>query len=416
MEPTQNTRTMTIPTARPKSTAGRPLLWFPTTDSFVPIPKGLFTIGKSPECTICLHHHTVSRFHGTGEYSRGQLHLNDTQSRNGMFFRGQRKQKFSLGVEEIALLGTMPMVMVANHTKPTRRGRILTRDAAFTALLDDMTIMAKQEIAILITGETGSGKELAARLIHDSSHRQSGAYFAVNCGAIPKDLVESELFGHERGAFSGASQRREGILAQANGGTLFLDEIGELRPQHQSSLLRFLETGSYRSVGSDSHRRADVRIIAATHKNLRLLARQGMFRKDLLYRLSQLTFTVPPLRNRVIDIPLLLEQFGAPSPPENILTELLSLPFEGNVRELMSLARIAQTFGWEKTKEQYANQLETLESSSFNMPTVGLFHSIQRQALTDALAKTSGNISAAARILGMPRTTLMHKMKREGLR
>ncbi len=410
----ETTRTMTLPRPRDEVKTPRNLLWLPAFDRFLPLPQGRFTLGKAPDCHVVIEDPTVSRYHCEGEYRDGTLRLWDRDSRNGLRFRGRLVRELTLVPGEIASLGHQPLCLTG-APRPRSRGDLITRDPAFASLLDDMVPLARHDLSILVSGETGTGKELSARLLHDQSPRSRGPYFAVNCGAIPRELIESELFGHERGAFSGASQRREGILSQANGGTLFLDEIAELRPDHQSSLLRFLETGTYRPVGSDLHRQADIRVICATHKDLHEQAREGRFRRDLLYRLSQLMVTLMPLRDRILDIPLLIERFGAPTPPPALLGEILELHFEGNVRELKSLCQIARTFGWEKTKQHYCPAW-ALASSTEATKEASLFESIQMDAITETLGETDGNISAAARLLGLPRTTLINKMKRMGMR
>ena len=204
------------------------------------------------------------------------------------------------------------------------------------------------DLTVMITGESGTGKELVARALHDYGKRRSGPFVAINMAAIPRELIESELFGHEKGAFTGATQRYAGRFEQAQGGTLFLDEIGDMPLEAQTRLLRVLQEGEYTTVGGRQRLRADVRIIAATHRDLRQLVRQGLFREDLFYRLNVVPIRLPPLRERSEDIPALVRHFLAHAGAEGLPPKLLDAPaldrlkayrWPGNVRELENLVR-----------------------------------------------------------------------------
>ena len=208
--------------------------------------------------------------------------------------------------------------------------------------------LMQTDLTVMITGESGTGKELVARALHDYGKRRSGPFVAINMAAIPRDLIESELFGHEKGAFTGANTRSSGRFEQAEGGTLFLDEIGDMPMEAQTRLLRVLQQGEYTTVGGRTPIKADVRIIAATNKDLRILIQQGLFREDLFFRLNVVPLRLPPLRERIEDVPDLIRHFFAQVereglPPKQLdqaaLDRLKRYRWPGNVRELENLAR-----------------------------------------------------------------------------
>jgi DNA-binding NtrC family response regulator len=212
------------------------------------------------------------------------------------------------------------------------------------ALFTQIARVAPLEVPVLILGETGTGKELVATALHAGSPKRVGRFEALNCGALPRELLLSELFGHERGAFTGALERRPGLLAAAHGGTVFLDEVGELAPEVQAALLRFLATGEVRAVGATRASRVDARVIAATHRDLLAAARARRFREDLYYRLRRVVLRVPPLRDRLADLPLLVEHVRREVNARHglaieevgpaTLRRLTAHPWPGNVREL----------------------------------------------------------------------------------
>jgi transcriptional regulator with PAS, ATPase and Fis domain len=219
---------------------------------------------------------------------------------------------------------------------------------------------ARSDAPVLIQGETGTGKELVARALHDASPRAAAPFVVVDCAALPENLIESELFGHTRGAFTGAVGTRQGAIEEANGGTVFLDEIGELPLAMQPKLLRALESKTVRRIGETEHRRVDVRFVAATHRDLQQLVASGAFREDLFFRLAVLPATIPPLRARPADIPLLLQHFlvqrawGSAPLPETLVAEVQEHPWLGNVRELRSfvdrLSSVGPEMAWALTR------------------------------------------------------------------
>ncbi len=301
---------------------------------------------------------------------------------------------------------------------------IVGKSPAIEALREHIRRVGPSQGRVLITGENGSGKELVAHAIHALSKRASGAFIKMNCAAIPKDLVESELFGHEKGAFTGAVQSRKGRLELAHEGTLFLDEIGDLSSDAQAKLLRAIETGEVERVGGTQTQTYDVRFIAATNKDLAAEIHAGDFREDLFYRLNVLPIHVPPLRERGADITLLatrfLQQYCAAEghAPKALSDEARALledyPWPGNVRELRNLMERAAVLVLGPTVE--AGDLTTwLEGSPVRGEAVGLRGEIERreaETIRKALESANWNVTQAAAGLGIDRTNLHRKMRK----
>lgn len=287
---------------------------------------------------------------------------------------------------------------------------------------------------VLIVGETGTGKELAAHAIHYLSERRAGAFIPVNCGALPEALVESELFGHARGAFTDASHARCGLIRQAAGGTLFLDEVEALPSRGQVSLLRFLQDASFRSVGEEQTRHADVRVVAASNVNLGQLAQRGTFRQDLLFRLDVLSVELPALRDRISDlaqlVPYLLEKAarsaggGCKRVSEGALGLLSRYPWPGNVRELehallrTHLLCAGPTIEADDVRKAspalalLGTSGTALDRSALRVEKMLAVVDVERRFVERALAQTHGNISAAARLCGIERAAFSRMAKR----
>jgi transcriptional regulator with GAF, ATPase, and Fis domain len=272
---------------------------------------------------------------------------------------------------------------------------------------------------VLIQGESGTGKELIAGAIHAESSRAQRPFVPVNCGALPDGILESELFGHVRGAFTGAVQDKRGRFELADGGTLFLDEVGELSPSMQVKLLRVLQEQSFERVGGERRINVDVRLISATNQDLRELMARGLFRRDLYYRLCVVPISPPPLRDRPRDIPVLVEHFlgliakeserAALSVSGEALDVLVAYGWPGNVRELRNVIEFAHVkcHGDLILPEHLPEEiLPPAESDAYQGGRRGPKPKLSREAVTDALARAKGNKSRAARILGVGRTTL----------
>jgi two-component system, NtrC family, nitrogen regulation response regulator GlnG len=310
------------------------------------------------------------------------------------------------------------------------------------------------DLTVMITGESGTGKELVARALHDFGKRRSGPFVAINMAAIPRELIESELFGHERGAFTGATARGVGRFEQAKGGTLFLDEIGDMPAEAQTRLLRVLQEGEYTAVGGRAPIRVDVRVIAATHRDLPQLIRQGLFREDLFYRLNVAPIRLPPLRERSSDVPGLVRHFASLAAHEGLPLKILDeaamerlrrYRWPGNVRELENLVRrlaalySQETIGLDVVEAELAESapaaVRPAEAAAGEglsaaverhitdyfvahrgaLPAAGLYdrvlREIERPLIVATLGATRGNQIKAAHLLGLNRNTLRKKIR-----
>ena len=330
---------------------------------------------------------------------------------------------------------------------------LIGRSPAMQEIYRTLARLMGTDLTVMITGESGTGKELVARALHDYGKRRNGPFVAINMAAIPRELIESELFGHEKGAFTGATQRASGRFEQAEGGTLFLDEIGDMPPEAQTRLLRVLQEGEYTTVGGRLPIRANVRIVAATHRDLTQLIRQGLFREDLFYRLNVVPIRLPPLRERTEDIPELARHFlslaaseGLPSKTMDSLAmdRLRRHRWPGNVRELENLVRrlaalySQEVIGIEVVEAELSSGLSASDSASapeneglsasverhlrdyFNahadgLPAAGVYdrvlREVERPLITLTLEATRGNQIKAAHVLGLNRNTLRKKIK-----
>jgi two-component system nitrogen regulation response regulator NtrX len=331
-------------------------------------------------------------------------------------FRDLGRENAALQAERGELAGEFQMV----GASPGARG-----------VQETIRRVAASQAKVLILGENGTGKELVARAIHAASPRARGPFIKVNCAAIPRDLVESELFGHERGAFTGATATRKGKFELADRGTLFLDEVGDMSPEAQAKLLRALETGEAERVGGSRPIRFDVRVIAATNKDLRSEIGSGRFREDLYYRLAVVPIEVPALRTRVEDIPLLAEHFLARACADNRRPRLKLTPgasaklaaydWPGNIRELRNLMeRIAiMTDAEELTEAVLSSYLEEIPSGAVDGNGESTLRArlagSEREVLCEELKRSGWNVSAAAKSLGIDRASLHRKMKRHGI-
>jgi two-component system response regulator HupR/HoxA len=284
------------------------------------------------------------------------------------------------------------------------------------------------DTTVLVTGETGTGKELFARLIHDNGPRRAKSFVAQNCGALPESLLESELFGHARGAFTGATAERRGLFEEAHGGTIFLDEVGEMSPAMQLRLLRVLQEGELRRVGETTTRRVDVRVIAATNADLETAVAAGAFRKDLFYRLNVFPIQLPPLRERTGDIPALAEHFLAvyrtrarravPSLSPEAMARLRAYPFPGNVRELENEIERAVTLaepGEPIAPEHLSERVRTVRPAAGTPSTLNdAIEELKRRMIDDALRECGSKTRAAER-LGLTRQSLQQMLRRRNI-
>jgi two-component system nitrogen regulation response regulator GlnG len=331
---------------------------------------------------------------------------------------------------------------------------LIGRSAAMQDIYRTLARLMGTDLSVMITGESGTGKELVARALHDYGKRRNGSFVALNMAAIPKELIESELFGHEKGSFTGATNRKSGRFEQAKGGTLFLDEIGDMPAEAQTRLLRVLQEGEFTTVGGSTPIKADVRIVAATHRDLRSLIRQGLFREDLYYRLNVVPIRLPPLRERSEDIPELVNHFLSLVAEEGLPWKTIEGPaldrlkqhnWPGNVRELENVVRrLAALYTQETiTLEVIQQELAELsaQSSSNNsepdadnlsaaierhlrsyfdahgdgLPPAGLYDRVlkelERPLISMTLEATNGNQIKSSQVLGLNRNTLRKKIR-----
>jgi formate hydrogenlyase transcriptional activator len=297
----------------------------------------------------------------------------------------------------------------------------------FQAVLNDVRVVARADCSVLLQGETGTGKEVIAHAVHDSSPRQTGPFVSLNCAAIPAALLESELFGHEKGAFTGAIMQTTGRFQAAHGGTLFLDEIGDLPLELQPKLLRVLQDQQYERLGSTRTLHADVRIVAATNQDLSHMVEQKIFRADLYYRLSVFPISLPPLRERREDIPSLVHYFmrkfsrqmgkAIDQVPERVMEILSAHHWPGNIRELQNFIERSVIVTEGRVLSPRSSELNLLMYSTVSAPVQTLFDA-ERAHILGILKETNwtvgGRDGAAAR-LGVPRTTLIGRMQKLGI-
>jgi DNA-binding NtrC family response regulator len=311
---------------------------------------------------------------------------------------------------------------------------IIGRSRAMQPLFSMLETVARTASTVLITGETGTGKEVIARAIHHNSPRNTHRFVAINCGAIPETLLESELFGHEKGSFTGATSMKQGRFEHANKGTLFLDEVGTMSLGLQTKLLRALQERAFERVGGNQTIKVDVRVIAATNSALQKLIAEGTFREDLYYRLNVIPISLPPLRDRREDIPLLvshfLKKFAPDAPPQmsqGAMRGLMAYAWPGNVRQLENSIERAVTLISGRREIDVTDLLPEMQEAppSTTTPYVDLpddgmdlnayLSSLERDLIRRALERTRGNRNKASELLHIKRTTLVEKMKRLGL-
>jgi DNA-binding NtrC family response regulator len=329
------------------------------------------------------------------------------------------------------------------------RSPLVGESLAIQNIFKTIEKVAQTDSTVMITGESGTGKELVARAIHENSPRATRPLIIVNCGAIPSELLEAELFGHVKGAFTGATQNRQGRFELAHGGTLFLDEVGELPLHLQVKMLRVLQTRQFESVGSSRTVEVDVRIIAATNRDLEVAVQNKEFREDLYYRLNVIPIKIPSLRERKSDIPMLVNHFvqqfnevtahSVEAPSGQIMDALLSYDWPGNVRELENLMerlvilkgqgsvdlgdlphRIFQKYAEGRPSGEGAVSLDEWEFPRMVLPQTGIdlktiVAAFENHLVDQALARTNGNKNRASELLKMNRTTLVEKLRKRGM-
>ena len=414
------------------------------------LEDGTTRLGTSAGCQVRLTDKTVSRVHCELELQRGSVRILDEGSTNGTTIDGVPIQRADLRPGPLLRVGGTalrlqrsddPLVVPLSKldhfptTKVDPGARLLGRSVEMRRIYAILERAARTDVTVLVQGETGTGKDVVARALHAASARSRGPFVAIDCGSIAENLVESELFGHARGAFSGAVGERTGLFEEANGGTLFLDEVGELPLALQPKLLRALETREVRRVGSNVARKVDVRVVAATNRPLARAVNEGTFREDLFYRLAVVEVHLPPLRARRDDIPALAQHFhdrltGSPTPlPEALLRSLVDRGWPGNVRELRNFVERMVSLGWMPASDAQAvappAKSAAQESPADLAPLVSTelplkeareawnarFEQLYLRAL---LARTGGNVRRAAELAGVNRRWLQRLLAQYG--
>jgi DNA-binding NtrC family response regulator len=370
---------------------------------------------------------TVSRHHLSVRVLTGSYLLCDLESTNGTFVRGRRVQalhlepgdSFDLGGTRIRLEALRNQSIQLRLSEANRFGRLVGRSADSRRLFALLEAVSRQDVTVLLVGETGTGKDLAAQSIHDASARAEKPFVVVDCSAIPPSLMEAELFGHERGAFTGADRHRNGALLEAHGGTLFLDEVAKLPYEMQPKLLRVLENREVRPLGAGRPIPFDARVIAASDRDLRLEVNRGAFREDLFYRLNIINIRLPPLRERLDDIPILANLFyreltrdpQATLQPAEI-TRLLLHSWPGNVRELRNSIERSVALGELDDPEPASEEPDDEPYGAAKAKALAAF---ERGFLTRLMLRANGNASQAARLAKMDRVNLLKLLRKHNI-
>ncbi len=406
--------------------------------------KRLCYIGSAPDNDLVIDDTSVSRTHVKLEGEQVGYRLRDLGSKNGTWLAGNRivegllttSAQLRMGQTEVAFELLEEVHEVALSREP-RFGRLLGQSSEMREIFALLAKVAPTEVTVLVEGESGTGKELVAEALHRHSGRANGPLVVFDCSAVQHNLVESELFGHLRGAFTGAVASRRGAMAEADGGTLFLDEIGELPLDLQPKLLRALEQREVRPVGSNDRRRVDVRIVAATNRDLRRMVADGTFREDLYYRLAVVPVRLPPLRQRPEDVPLLVHHFlsdasrGAGGRSLTVSFEtmrrLQGHPWPGNVRELRNYIERAAVLSAGEELDVQLESGQAVEASTegglpvhYDLPfkdaKARLIDAFEREYWSRALDSHNWNVSAAARATGLHRKSLEYLVRKLDLK
>ncbi|HSI04201.1 MAG: sigma 54-interacting transcriptional regulator [Myxococcota bacterium] len=380
------------------------------------LEKGTYRIGKSSGTDLCLADTSVSRVHLLARVlADGKIELIDQGSTNGSFYDGLRFERLEARAGTVVRIGKTDLKVVAADSSTLESpvsttehfGGLYGESLPMRQVFALMERVAPTDSTILVRGETGTGKEVCAAALHAASGRRAQPFVVCDLAAATPSLIESELFGHVKGAFTDAHGDRAGAFEAAHGGTLFLDEVGELPLEVQARLLRAIETGEVKRVGSSSVRRFDARVIAATHRDLESAVAAGTFRKDLYYRLAVVQITLPPLRDRVQDIPLLVDRILATlgKPASDLAPETRALltqyPWPGNVRELRNVIERALTLGGDA--QLPSAETARADEMTFKDAKDKLLAHFERDYIRAVLQRCKGNIARAARESGLHR-------------
>jgi DNA-binding NtrC family response regulator len=392
----------------------------------VELSAGTVTVGSGADCDLVVPDKAVSRRHATLELLSGAVRVRDLQSRNGTLYLGARVSEALIPVGGSIQVGRTTVRIfpfeeraLAFSDKTDLEG-LIGASIPMRRLFTLAEQLAASDSTALIVGETGVGKEAVARAIHALSARRHQPFLAFDCAAVSSDVLDSELFGHVSGAFTGAHQARKGAVAAAEKGTLFLDEVGELPLELQPKLLRLLEQREYRQLGDTSTKLADIRVIASSAHDLEAKTRTGAFRQDLFYRVAVTSLRVPPLRERLEDVPLLARKFAAESGSTNVklladsFAVLQSYSWPGNVRELRNAVQRVLALGTvedgstspQPSYEQALTPTSLEGAGAYDNARKRVLDQFEKQFLTSILEQSDGNMSHAGRLAGLSRSQL----------
>jgi two-component system, NtrC family, response regulator GlrR len=386
------------------------------------------TIGSHPGNGLVIADATVSRFHARIELDANGFLLTDLDSTNGTYVGGMRIGSAYLPTKAKLLLGDVEVLFEVQReeqelplAQTDRFGALLGLSAPMRRLFEELQQVAASDATVLLQGETGTGKDLAASELHRHSARRDRPFVVVDCGGLPESLIDAELFGHERGAFTGAHNARAGAFEEADGGTLFLDEVAELSPMMQVKLLRALEARQVKRLGSNDWRRVDVRVVAATHQDLARRCNQRLFREDLYFRLAVVKLRLPPLRERLEDLPLLvqaaIEETGAVGfeIDERLLAALRARHWAGNVRELRNVVQRAVVLGPAALADESAESRALGDEEPYKIAKARAIEEFERRYLSGLLERAQGNVAKAARAADVDAAWLFRLIKRYGI-
>jgi transcriptional regulator with AAA-type ATPase domain len=422
---------------RPRKSAS--VSWKDTAGPHQVTITGAMVIGSAEQAALVVKDPKVSRLHAELSLADGGVALRDLSSLNGTWTGGVRVDRVRFESSGRFTVGDTELTLTfGDETKvplwpQDRLGELLGRSEAMRELFVQLSRVAQSDAPVLIHGETGTGKELVAQQLHKASKRAAGPFVVVDCASVPENLLEAELFGHAKGAFTGAVGTRLGSIEAADGGTVFLDEIGELPLSMQPKLLRVLESKTIRRVGEAEHRPVAVRFVAATHRDLEAMVAQGQFREDLFFRLSVLPLSVPPLRDRPGDVALLLGHFlsaaSGPALDEATLGQLAAQRWPGNVRQLKGFAERVTTLGLARALSLLTGaepEPAAAPAASTGPLSVDLSvpfkelrerwtDQLEHEYVTGLIAKVGRNAGALAEAAGLDRSYINRLLKKHGL-
>jgi transcriptional regulator with GAF, ATPase, and Fis domain len=406
------------------------------------VTNDTISIGTDAACDLVLADNTVSRKHLLARKDNNGIWLQDQQSSNGTFYQGSQVKEIVVGLGATIKLGKTELKVAPfekrlnpKATKEESFYGVLATNKKMREIFASLKEVAETNLTVLFQGETGTGKEVMAEAVHQASSRKDRPFVVIDCTTIPNNLAESELFGHCKGAFTGAVADRIGCFEQANGGTIFIDEVGDLPKELQPKLLRVLERRQIKPVGSTISKEVDVRVIAATNKDLKTEVEENQFREDLYYRIAVVSITLPPLRERPEDLEILIKHFAKQASPHELevelpkvaLNNLAAYGWPGNIRELRNVVERAvafqrsKEFDYDSFMKEAARSIgessaKNIDSLPFKQAKSQVVDSFEKAYLSDLIKQHKGNVSKAAREAQLDRHHLKDLLKKHGIK